>query len=120
MKAFYPHFELLFPKRVRRSFKALGERLVILFNLTIFLFASIQAHTKYTETESLNKLTNETEITYARKLGYRYGTNTLGIIFFCLTFGTVLGSLGRKAKVVINFFSVIDEVIMKMVYGIMW
>ena len=70
--------------------------------------------------ETMNKLTNETDVTYARKLGYRYGTNTLGIIFFCLTFGTVLGSLGRKAKVVISFFSVIDEVIMKMVYGIMW
>lgn len=50
----------------------------------------------------------------------RSGTNTLGIIFFCLTFGTVLGSLGKRAKVVIDFFGIIDEVIMKMVYGIMW
>jgi len=38
-------------------------------------------------------------------LSYRPGTNTLGIIFFCLTFGTVLGSLGRKAQIVIEFFS---------------
>ena len=50
----------------------------------------------------------------------RSGTNTLGIIFFCLTFGTVLGSLGKKGKIVIDFFHTIDEVIMKMVYGIMW
>ena len=66
----------------------------------------------------------------------RGGTNTLGIIFFCLTFGTVLGSIGRKAESVITFFKVlailfslsrkipktqvIDEVIMKMVNGIMW
>jgi Na+/H+-dicarboxylate symporter len=55
-----------------------------------------------------------------KHVAYRSGTNTLGIIFFCLTFGTVLGSLGRKGKVVIDFFHVIDEVIMKMVYGIMW
>ena len=73
----------------------------------------IQAHTKYVEKEGTDEV--------ARALSYRSGTNTLGIIFFCLTFGTVLGSIGgKKAAVVINFFAVIDEVIMKMVYGIMW
>ena len=50
----------------------------------------------------------------------RNGTNTLGIIFFCLAFGTVLGSLGEKASGVIQFFAVIDEVIMRMVSTIMW
>ena len=53
-------------------------------------------------------------------LYFRSGTNTLGIIFFCLTFGTVLGSLGRKGQLVVDFFKVIDEVIMKMVNAIMW
>jgi len=55
-----------------------------------------------------------------KQISYRSGTNTLGIIFFCLTFGTVLGSIGKQGQVVIDFFAVIDEVIMKMVYGIMW
>jgi len=53
-------------------------------------------------------------------LSYRSGTNTLGIIFFCLTFGTVLGSLGKKGQLVVDFFKIIDEVIMKMVNAIMW
>eukprot|EP00095_Tigriopus_kingsejongensis_P005935 maker-scaffold316_size209483-snap-gene-1.34 protein:Tk05935 transcript:maker-scaffold316_size209483-snap-gene-1.34-mRNA-1 annotation:"excitatory amino acid transporter 2-like" len=75
------------------------------------------AHTQYSLT---SELSNGTDMNYVRELSYRSGTNTLGIIFFCLTFGTVLGSLGKKANVVINFFAVIDEVIMKMVYGIMW
>jgi len=56
----------------------------------------------------------------AKELIYRNGTNTLGIIFFCLAFGTVLGSLGKKATGVIEFFAVIDEVIMRMVSIIMW
>jgi len=56
----------------------------------------------------------------AKALIYRNGTNTLGIIFFCLAFGTVLGSLGEKAAGVIQFFAVIDEVIMRMVSTIMW
>merc|ERR1719270_1138703 len=56
----------------------------------------------------------------AKELIYRNGTNTPGIIFFCLAFGTVLGSLGEKAAGVIQFFAVVDEVIMKMVSIIMW
>ncbi|XP_034249836.1 excitatory amino acid transporter-like [Thrips palmi] len=55
-----------------------------------------------------------------RALKYRDGTNTLGIIFFCLLFGTVLSTMGSKGKVVVDFFCTIYEVIMKMVSGIMW
>lgn len=50
-----------------------------------------------------------------RVISYRSGTNTLGIVFFCLTFGTILGTIGDKGQVVINFFAAIFEVIMKMV-----
>eukprot|EP00092_Neocalanus_flemingeri_P040388 GFUD01043987.1.p1 GENE.GFUD01043987.1~~GFUD01043987.1.p1 ORF type:complete len:516 (-),score=93.80 GFUD01043987.1:82-1629(-) len=57
---------------------------------------------------------------FTKNLSYRSGTNTLGIIFFCLTFGTVLGSLGKKAQLVVEFFKIIDEAIMKMVNAIMW
>lgn len=55
----------------------------------------------------------ETEM--MRVTQYRSGTNTLGIVFFCLTFGTILGTIGEKGQVVISFFSAIFEVIMKMV-----
>ena len=50
----------------------------------------------------------------------RSGTNTLGIIFFCLAFGTVLGSLGPTGRPLVNLFSIVDRVIMKMVLLIMW
>lgn len=50
-----------------------------------------------------------------RVIQYRAGTNTLGIVFFCLAFGTILGTIGEKGQVVINFFSAVFEVIMKMV-----
>ncbi|XP_055613526.1 excitatory amino acid transporter [Uranotaenia lowii] len=55
-----------------------------------------------------------------RIVEYRPGTNTLGIVFFCLVFGTLLGTLGRKGYVVMQFFSAIFDVIMKMVTGVMW
>lgn len=50
-----------------------------------------------------------------RVIQHRAGTNTLGIVFFCLTFGIILGTIGEKGQVVVSFFSAIFEVIMKMV-----
>lgn len=55
-----------------------------------------------------------------RAVQYRPGTNTLGIVFFCLVFGTLLGTIGEKGQVVVSFFNAIFEVIMKMVSGVMW
>lgn len=55
-----------------------------------------------------------------RSVEYRPGTNTLGIVFFCLVFGTLLGTIGSKGYVIIQFFTAIFEVIMKMVTGVMW
>lgn len=60
----------------------------------------------------------ETEL--IRDLQYRHGTNTLGIVFFCLVFGTMLGTIGSKGQVVIDFFTAVFEVVMKMVSCVMW
>jgi len=78
----------------------------------LFQAAFLTAGTKYEKDDGKGEL--------IKKVGTRNGTNTLGIIFFCLTFGTVLGSMGKKAAPVVDFFKVIDEVIMKMVTTIMW
>jgi Na+/H+-dicarboxylate symporter len=51
---------------------------------------------------------------------FRSGTNTLGIIFFCLVFGTVVGTMGKKAHMVVEFFTIVDEVVMKIVSGVIW
>lgn len=81
----------------------------------LFQAAFLTAGTKYEKTVDANDT-----VVYIKTLGARNGTNTLGIIFFCLTFGTVLGSLGKVGAPVVEFFKVIDEVIMKMVTAIMW
>lgn len=79
-------------------------------------------------TSALNDTINTTqptddsavEMNLVRVVQYRSGTNTLGIVFFCLVFGTLLGTLGDKGQVVIDFFSAVFEVVMKMVTGVMW
>lgn len=50
----------------------------------------------------------------------RAGTNNLGLVFFCLVFGIILGTIGEKASSVTHFFEVVFEVVMKMVSGIIW
>jgi len=85
----------------------------------LFQAAFLTAGTKFEKIVNANA-TNNATIQYAKTIGTRNGTNTLGIIFFCLTFGTVLGAMGKKAAPVTDFFKVIDEVIMKMVQAIMW
>ncbi|XP_017465360.1 PREDICTED: excitatory amino acid transporter [Rhagoletis zephyria] len=105
-----------------------------------------QAHTVYlpkpnilhTFNETLNDTTMGTELepveevlseqqaknvlqpTLIRVVQYRSGTNTLGIVFFCLVFGTILGTIGEKGQIVVDFFTAVFEVIMKMVTCVMW
>ncbi|XP_055386681.1 excitatory amino acid transporter isoform X2 [Condylostylus longicornis] len=109
----------------------------------LFQAAFQQAHTVYvpkpTILTNFNDTTNETstsldaqvgsssaitsdevEVELVRVVQYRSGTNTLGIVFFCLVFGTFLGTIGTKGQVVIDFFSAVFEVVMKMVTCVMW
>lgn len=74
----------------------------------------------FEQTQTHYRLKDDEASEYKAVAEYHRGTNTLGIIFFCIVFGTVLGTLGQRARVVIQFFAVIDDVIMKMVSGIMW
>ncbi|XP_062549140.1 excitatory amino acid transporter isoform X2 [Armigeres subalbatus] len=107
-----------------------------IFPDNIFQAAIQQAHTVYVPRSSGNNVTMLPEVNakpsapnafawddedeLIRIVEYRPGTNTLGIVFFCLVFGTLLGTIGSKGYVVIQFFGAIFDVIMKMVTGVMW
>ena len=94
------------------NFLDLGRNLI---PNNVFQASMETAITRYTE-----EMTGNSTVITGKTVDYRSGTNTLGIIFFCLTFGTVLGSLGPSGKPLVNLFSIIDQVIMKMVYMVMW
>lgn len=86
-----------------------------------------QVHTVYVpKTPPLQNLTDSIssdvlgDEELMRVTQYRSGTNTLGIVFFCLVFGTFLGTLGEKGQIVIDFFKAVFEVIMRMVSTVMW
>lgn len=79
-----------------------------------------QVYSTYKTVEQLTNITNinSTAPVVVRELQYRYGTNTMGIAFFCLTFGTVLGTMDAKGKPLSNIFVILFEVTMKMVSAI--
>ncbi|OXU20632.1 hypothetical protein TSAR_001919 [Trichomalopsis sarcophagae] len=98
-----------------------------MFPDNLFQAAFQQAHTVYVpkKTNFQNNSDRSTdpemvgEEELIRVVQYRSGTNTLGIVFFCLVFGTFLGTLGEKGHVVIDFFKAVFEVIMRMVSTVM-
>ncbi|XP_017855336.1 excitatory amino acid transporter isoform X1 [Drosophila busckii] len=110
----------------KRAVKLLDSLLDLgrnIFPDNLFQASIQQAHTVYLPKpnllQSINETLNETTAV-VRDVQYRNGTNTLGIVFFCLVFGTVLGTIGQKGQVVIDFFAAVFEVIMKMVTSVMW
>uniref|UniRef100_A0A4W3HKW3 Amino acid transporter n=1 Tax=Callorhinchus milii TaxID=7868 RepID=A0A4W3HKW3_CALMI len=60
-------------------------------------------------------LTKEYEVIGA----YSDGLNVLGLIVFCLVFGIVIGKMGEKGKILIDFFDALNEATMKIVQVIM-
>lgn len=80
-----------------------------------------QVFTAYKTVERISNITtgNDTmshlETHVVRELQYRYGTNTMGVAFFCLTFGTFLGTMGPKGKQISDLSVAVFEVSMKMV-----
>ncbi|CAL7936757.1 unnamed protein product [Xylocopa violacea] len=46
---------------------------------------------------------------------YKDGTNVMGMIMFCITFGLLAGQIGPQGKLMVDFFVVLNEIIMKLV-----
>uniref|UniRef100_A0A8C9UXI6 Amino acid transporter n=1 Tax=Scleropages formosus TaxID=113540 RepID=A0A8C9UXI6_SCLFO len=51
---------------------------------------------------------------------YSDGVNILGLIVFCLVFGLIIGQMGEKGRILVEFFDALNEATMKIVQIIMW
>lgn len=43
-----------------------------------------------------------------------------GLIGFFVAFGVIMGKMGEKAKLMLDFFNVLNDIVMRLVYAIMW
>uniref|UniRef100_A0A3P9JYC9 Amino acid transporter n=1 Tax=Oryzias latipes TaxID=8090 RepID=A0A3P9JYC9_ORYLA len=60
------------------------------------------------------------QFTIKRSLQFKSGMNVLGLIGFFVAFGVIMGKMGEKAKLMLEFFNVLNEIVMKLVGAIMW
>ncbi|XP_064595453.1 excitatory amino acid transporter-like [Liolophura sinensis] len=72
-------------------------------------------------------LGNDTNVTDAdvptfqkRNYVYMNGMNVLGIITFCIAFGILISRMGEKARIMVEFFTVLNDIVMQLVVIIMW
>ncbi|MBN3275051.1 EAA2 protein, partial [Polyodon spathula] len=55
-----------------------------------------------------------------KSLEFKGGMNVLGVIGFFIAFGIAMGKMGEKAKLMLEFFNILNEIVMKLVIMIMW
>ncbi|XP_034937906.1 excitatory amino acid transporter-like [Chelonus insularis] len=56
---------------------------------------------------------NKVDYIFEHSLIYRDGTNVMGLIVFCISFGIIVGQLGPKAQIMVEFFNALNEITMK-------
>uniref|UniRef100_A0A1I8BLW3 Amino acid transporter n=1 Tax=Meloidogyne hapla TaxID=6305 RepID=A0A1I8BLW3_MELHA len=67
-----------------------------------------------------NTTTQTTKTPLKPILEYTNEVNVLGLLVFCTGFGVILSVLGDQARLMINFFIVLDAVIMRWISALMW
>lgn len=50
----------------------------------------------------------------------RFWFSATGLIGFFIAFGICMGKMGEKARLMIEFFNILNEIVMKLVIMIMW
>ncbi|KAG4079406.1 hypothetical protein HA402_008098 [Bradysia odoriphaga] len=87
-----------------------------LFPDNLFQATFQQAATTYVPSKSNDSINPA----LVRELTQRNGVNSMGIVVFCLAFGTLLSTMGERGQVIKDFFSAVFEVTLKMVTAIIW
>lgn len=70
--------------------------------------------------ETMNEAPEETKIVIKKGLEFKDGMNVLGLIGFFIAFGIAMGKMGEQAKLMVEFFNILNEIVMKLVIMIMW
>eukprot|EP00079_Xenopus_tropicalis_P037457 XP_017951228.1 PREDICTED: excitatory amino acid transporter 2-like [Xenopus tropicalis] len=69
---------------------------------------------------SMAEMDTEPLMVTQKKLEFKSGMNVLGLIGFFIAFGISMGKMGEQAKLMADFFNILNEIIMRLVNMIMW
>uniref|UniRef100_A0A2R9AGX2 Amino acid transporter n=1 Tax=Pan paniscus TaxID=9597 RepID=A0A2R9AGX2_PANPA len=70
--------------------------------------------------ETVTEVPEETKMVIKKGLEFKDGMNVLGLIGFFIAFGIAMGKMGDQAKLMVDFFNILNEIVMKLVIMIMW
>ncbi|XP_044871168.1 excitatory amino acid transporter 2 isoform X1 [Mauremys mutica] len=70
--------------------------------------------------ETMAEAPPEAQLIIKKGLEFKDGMNVLGLIGFFIAFGVAMGKMGEQAKMMVDFFSILNEIVMKLVTMIMW
>lgn len=82
------------------------------FPENIFQATFQQIHTVYVKSKN--------GVSMERKLTYRDGADTLGLVVFCLVFGSVANSFGEKGQIIRVFFGTVFDILLNVTTRVMW
>ncbi|XP_037346311.2 excitatory amino acid transporter 2 [Pungitius pungitius] len=88
-------------------------------NLVQACFQQIQTVTTKVQVPT-NRTKAPPQFTVKRSLQFKGGMNVLGLIGFFVAFGVIMGKMGERAKPMLEFFNVLNEIVMRLVGAIMW
>uniref|UniRef100_A0A8C6CD80 Amino acid transporter n=1 Tax=Monodon monoceros TaxID=40151 RepID=A0A8C6CD80_MONMO len=69
--------------------------------------------------ETVTEPPEETQVVIKKGLEFKDGMNVLGLIGFFIAFGIAMGKMGEQAKLMVEFFNILNEIVMKLVIMIM-
>ncbi|NWR75912.1 EAA2 protein, partial [Centropus unirufus] len=70
--------------------------------------------------ETVHDAPAESQLVIKKGLEFKDGMNVLGLIGFFIAFGIAMGKMGEQAKMMVDFFNILNEIVMKLVTMIMW
>uniref|UniRef100_A0A8C7AU39 Amino acid transporter n=1 Tax=Neovison vison TaxID=452646 RepID=A0A8C7AU39_NEOVI len=69
--------------------------------------------------ETVTEAPEEAKVVIKKGLEFKDGMNVLGLIGFFIAFGIAMGKMGEQAKLMVEFFNILNEIVMKLVIMIM-
>uniref|UniRef100_A0A8C8X092 Amino acid transporter n=1 Tax=Panthera leo TaxID=9689 RepID=A0A8C8X092_PANLE len=69
--------------------------------------------------ETVTEVPEEAKVVIKKGLEFKDGMNVLGLIGFFIAFGIAMGKMGEQAKLMVEFFNILNEIVMKLVIMIM-
>ncbi|XP_067674565.1 excitatory amino acid transporter-like [Haliotis asinina] len=119
LQAGFQHTRTVYVRAKEEEEEEVDANLTALFNQTITTTTIVTTVTDNSTGANTTYVLMKEE-KWTRTFPYSDGINVLGLIMFCTAFGIIMSNMAEKAKLMVDFFFILNEIIMKIVGLVMW